>query len=304
MTRDLFAEIHLGRPISAHGLAVVPIFPRREPVALAEPSDAIARGLLRIDEHATETVPALRAVNGGALPVLVPEGSLLLGGLQDRISVRPTWVPVGGEATIEVQCVEQGRWRARAADGRSFRVERAHVGFRHERLRDDADQGRTWALVGARRRARGRSDVGGSLRELRDDATIERDAADLALPWAASGAMVCWDHPDATSWPLVEFWSCPEAFRAAWPLIARSALEAHRELLARRGAAATRAPWIGLSDATARLEKVAAASVAGAVALGVDVQAARLYGRGVQRTIEGWVTGTRDRLLHLGAVRG
>jgi len=111
MTLATFLE-HLtpAEPVQAGaGLTVLPLLH-------PEPSDgrdydlldeALANGRVAVDESGE--VPTLRMTVRGQRPVLVPQGTILEGGLQTR-TVNITLMLPEGEHLIPVSCVERGRW--------------------------------------------------------------------------------------------------------------------------------------------------------------------------------------------------
>ncbi|MFT7521361.1 MAG: hypothetical protein ACI9MC_003512, partial [Kiritimatiellia bacterium] len=62
---DLPAHVHLGQPVSALGLALVPLFPRLQPTPFLDAADAVERGVLIVEERADEAVPSLSVLNVG-----------------------------------------------------------------------------------------------------------------------------------------------------------------------------------------------------------------------------------------------
>lgn len=308
MTIDLLALAHLGAPLSYGGLALVPLFARREPRSFHDGAAAAAAGILVLEEQAQASVPGLLATNLSNKPVLIAEGCLLLGGLQDRISLRPTWVEAGAKAKVPVHCVEQSRWKLRGTgpEAQRFRVDRASAAFRSARMAQAPEQGRTWALVAERRARAGRHDGSGSLGELRSDHTIEHLAQQLELPWSACGVVGCWQHEGETRWPLVEWFSDPSAFRLAWPSIRRGLAEAHLDRLHARGVHPrdARTPRIRLSDIHARLRRLSQLTEAQRVEIGPRATGLQLRHRGSQRTVDGWVSLVQHQPVHLGLVRG
>lgn len=107
--------VQLGAPVRAHGIAVTPVFPRRDPLAdyigLVE---ALAQGLTVDEVDEGGNVPELRVVNTGGRAVLLHDGEELVGAKQNRILDETVLVPAHGTLTIPVSCVEQGRWSRRS----------------------------------------------------------------------------------------------------------------------------------------------------------------------------------------------
>jgi len=105
----------LGEARSHAGLTIVPLFsleePRLEYVGLDE---AVARGLsvAEVDEHGV--VERLFVRNPLDAHVLLYEGEELVGAKQNRICAWTTLVAAGSKTTLDVHCVEHGRWSRRS----------------------------------------------------------------------------------------------------------------------------------------------------------------------------------------------
>jgi hypothetical protein len=108
-TQSLPFELSEAR--SHAGLTIVPLFPveppRLEYVGLDE---AVARGLKigEVDEHGA--VEALTVRNPLDEHVLLYEGEELVGAKQNRICAWTTLVAARSRITLDVHCVEHGRW--------------------------------------------------------------------------------------------------------------------------------------------------------------------------------------------------
>ena len=106
--------------------------------------DLAADGTLRVGELATPSVPHLQVTAYGAFPVVLLDGALLKGGLQDRVAVGSTLLAPGTTASVDVRCVEQERWSGRrehsvgTARGSSF-------------VRGRQDQHEVWRRVAVER---------------------------------------------------------------------------------------------------------------------------------------------------------
>jgi hypothetical protein len=304
MSIDLMQHVHLGRPVSALGLAFVPLFPVQPEVPFVDGVDAVARGDLLVREAESPNVPSVSVTNVAQQAVFLAEGCVLVGGLQDRVTTRPVWVEPGGVATVPVHCVEQGRWGPRAGGGGAFRAERAPLAFAERGFSSKREQVATWGVVEELRQARGRS-AEGSLAEVREDAALDGLAGELVLPWSASGVVVFWGHPDGTSWPVVQWFACAEAFRGAWPSLRRVVLEAHLERCARRGidVRSAVAPRLQLTQVAARVSKVGEATVEAVEWVGPRVEAQRLHRRGESTELWGWRLVREGALVQVGVVR-
>jgi hypothetical protein len=308
MTLDLLSHAHLGQPLSAHGLTLVPLFSKHAPVDFALCTAALDASAVTVTESPRRpSVPTLHATNRGPSAALLPAELLLVGGWQDRVTTQPVWLPPGGAAPVPVHCVEQGRWSARAGAGEAarFRAAPAPLDLVRGRARLPNGQGHTWDVVAAGRQRRGLDRPGGSAHEGRNLARLDAAARDLALPWAATGVIAVWQHPGETAWPLV-LWSAERrGFHAAWADHRRALLETHAgHLTARgRGLAGARAPRVTLSQMVRRLGKLRSATVARTTRCGPGAQADQLVRARSGSRLDGWATRRDGRLLHLHVTR-
>jgi hypothetical protein len=109
---DLTTTLQIGDPVVHRGIAVAPVFPRRDPTAsYLTLDDALPRGL-RVEETSDAgSVPELVVRNPLDRRVLLYDGEELVGAKQNRILDVTVLVEAGGDLRIPVSCVEQGRWR-------------------------------------------------------------------------------------------------------------------------------------------------------------------------------------------------
>ena len=76
--------------------------------------EAVASGVLTVQEKGAGTVPALTVENKGREPILMLGGEMLLGGKQNRILREDVLLPAhSGPVEVPVLCIEQGRWTDR-----------------------------------------------------------------------------------------------------------------------------------------------------------------------------------------------
>ena len=116
MQTKLNETIQLGDPVEHQGVAVAPLFPRREPVAeYLTLEEAIPLGLVVREVDAAGSVPELLVMNPLEANVLLYDGEELVGAKQNRILNVTVLVPGQSETRIPVSCVEEGRWSARSA---------------------------------------------------------------------------------------------------------------------------------------------------------------------------------------------
>lgn len=102
----------VGKPITHGMMAVYPIY-RKGPATVAQYltlDEATDRKIITITEKGSGSVPVVILVNNGDLPIYISAGEVVLGGKQDRIVAYDVLVQPKKKMTIEVRCVEQGRW--------------------------------------------------------------------------------------------------------------------------------------------------------------------------------------------------
>ena len=92
---------------------------RATALKLAREGADVALNYLTMPESAEETASSIRSL--GRKAILLLEGTILVGGWQQRVLVHD--VLVGPETTLdlEVRCVEQGRWSG-TSDHRTHRI--------------------------------------------------------------------------------------------------------------------------------------------------------------------------------------
>lgn len=97
----------VGRPITRLGVSFFPVYlPENHLPEIATGQDSH----LTIEELDDSTVPLLQAQNPSGVPVLIPEGEQLVGGLQDRVLNISVLVAASVSVKIPVSCIEMGRW--------------------------------------------------------------------------------------------------------------------------------------------------------------------------------------------------
>lgn len=147
-------------PISHGHLHVFPLlagaFAKEENFLLLD--DGIQNGTLRVEElNEGGSVPELRVINEGSLPVLILEGDELTGARQNRVVNSSVLVAAYSELVLPVSCVERGRWSYRS---RAFSPSAGspHLTLRHLKTRSvhdslkrgrghRSDQGAVWREV-------------------------------------------------------------------------------------------------------------------------------------------------------------
>jgi hypothetical protein len=113
-------DLSIGRPLTKEGLCLFPVY-SREPMASkyltfsGEPGGDLDIG----EQSGGAVVDELVAKNGGDLPVLIIEGEMVLGDLQNRTLNISVLCAAGTDTVLPVSCVEQGRWQASSGGRRS-----------------------------------------------------------------------------------------------------------------------------------------------------------------------------------------
>src|SRR4051812_47112896 len=115
MITTLDLPFQLGETQMADGIAVTPLFPRRDPVCdYVTLDEALGTGLQigEIDDQGDVT--QLLVKNPLTEAVLLYDGEELVGAKQNRILNVTVLVAARSTTPIPVSCVEQGRWHARS----------------------------------------------------------------------------------------------------------------------------------------------------------------------------------------------
>lgn len=109
---------------------------------------------LSVAELNEPRIDALEVTVSGRSPVLLPEGTLLRGGMQSRVLTRDVLLRPQHHGVVETACVESGRWGGAAEHSVAGRVPLRIIGElrgvrRPAPMRDDRDdrQSRLWHSV-------------------------------------------------------------------------------------------------------------------------------------------------------------
>ena len=174
-----FAEqielLNVGDPIAAsNNVFLVPLlWPSAEPSPVELYEESLERGEVELTEKGEGTVPEIRVHNRSERPILIPEGTILLGARQDRVANVTIIVSAKTSFDLPVSCVEAGRW--------SWRSRRFGLGwFAPPTLRRKKTRHVYRSLS---RGERGRSDqmeVWEDVRKFLDEREVESPSEDLA----------------------------------------------------------------------------------------------------------------------------
>lgn len=143
---DLDNEHQVGKPVTHGIMAVYPII-RKVPSkigAYLTLDEATDQKLVVIKEEGSGNVPAVIVSNKGKLPVFISAGEVIIGGKQDRMVAYDVIIEAGKEMTIEVRCVEQGRWHS---DNYEFESGKSSGGVKTRVAVQFAQQGDVWNAV-------------------------------------------------------------------------------------------------------------------------------------------------------------
>ncbi len=144
-------HVAVGAPITRLGVSLFPLYLHQ-----AAPDIAVGEQDLVIEELPTAEVPTLRFTNGAGRPVLIPAGSLVTGGRQNRMVNVSVLLPAAATLDVPVSCVQAGRWSGQGGfrRGAAFaprRVRRTNDLTVDRNLRAGrgarADQRHVWATV-------------------------------------------------------------------------------------------------------------------------------------------------------------
>ena len=175
-------RVAVGAPITRLGVSLFPLYLHQVAPDIVAPGDDVA-----IEELEDAEVPTVRFTNGGGLPVLVPAGSTISGGRQNRMVNVSVLLPPAATLDVPVSCVQAGRWSGERAftAGRAFaprRVRRTNDLTVEHNLRHGhgtrADQSSVWATVDHELDREGARSDSRDLEEL--DREVERDERRVA----------------------------------------------------------------------------------------------------------------------------
>jgi len=110
--REYLSSLEPGELQEFGNMSLFPLFsPRENGQRYITMKEALGQGALKIREMgATGSVPELRAINRGDVPVLLLDGEELAGAKQNRVLNTTILLKERSETIIPVSCTEQGRW--------------------------------------------------------------------------------------------------------------------------------------------------------------------------------------------------
>ena len=161
----LTQHLNLGKPQTAGPLTVFPVFGPNPTLLYRSFAHASELGAFVKERDGRASVQDLVVTNPTDLPLLVYEGEEVLGAQQNRTFDSSVLVAAGSKLTLDVSCVEEGRWDGsrhdelfevspQAADPSLRRAKRRTANDHAAAgLEARADQGEVWDEVGNRLRA-------------------------------------------------------------------------------------------------------------------------------------------------------
>lgn len=175
IVKDRIAHLEVGEPNRVGGLTLVPLFGTDPAPDYFTAAEALAHGLLDVEELGSGTVPEIVAINKAGLPVLLVDGEHLEGAMQSRIVNLSILLGANSKTHLPVSCVGQGRW---AYEGRrKFSSSDHHAYGRLRRVQAES------ALLAAKSGMKRRSDQGAVW------ADVAFKHAEAAVMGSRSGAM-------------------------------------------------------------------------------------------------------------------
>jgi hypothetical protein len=127
-------------------------------------AEGLKSGKVKVEErgHGGE-VNRVTVNNGSDRPLFLLGGQVILGGQQDRILGKDTVLAPREVATLEVYCVEHGRWSGARAFSQASGVASSKI---RAKAKYDGDQGAVWAEVAKKQGSLGGANATGTYRTL------------------------------------------------------------------------------------------------------------------------------------------
>jgi len=227
---NALASYKLGAALTAENVAFVPILapeskePGAEYLTLAE---ALEKKVVTVEElKGGGTVPKLEMESKAQKPVFVPFGAIVTGGNQDRMIRTHIVLRPGEKKTVEVYCVEQGRWSSGGGALAVMASFRSNASFPGPQLRQSAAKGESqtevWRAVEGANKSLGNlsssANFQGNIETpayKETSAKLEPANQDLLGMKRVCGVVVVIDGKAAAAEAFVN----PDYFRKVWPLL-------------------------------------------------------------------------------------
>lgn len=226
---SLLAGITVGQPWYLPPLTLFFLswpLPQESPYRIL--SEAIRQGGALVEEITEDgDISRLRVVNRLQVPILIPEGEILVGAKQNRMVNASVLVAAGATFTLPVSCVEQGRWGYQSRQFESafcappslrLRNARAVRSSRQSHDRPHGDQGEVWTEVAKGLHEAAIASPTSSLADGLRTAQARRRKywQDLTLPVGAAGMLVA----RGSRVIGVDLFDSPGTFAAIWDRLA------------------------------------------------------------------------------------
>jgi hypothetical protein len=141
-------KYEVAEPVKHGVMAVYPIR-RTAPAAIGAYltlDEASDKKVIVVKEKEEGSVPVVTILNNAKLPIYISSGEIIIGGKQDRMVAYDVIIQPKAEMTIEVRCVEQGRWRGARQE---FSSAKAMGNLKSRSAVQFKDQGAVWNEVAA-----------------------------------------------------------------------------------------------------------------------------------------------------------
>ncbi len=201
--------------------------------------EALGAGTVEVGEVSKAgRVPHLKVINKGDAMLFIMAGEQLIGAKQNRVVNASTMLGPKGEWTIDVSCVERGRWgyvsrnfrgdnSSSHAKLRRMMLRKSSAAYRREG-RPGSDQGAVWREVDRKLMMMGSRSPSAALHQAFADHRSKLDGAlrELAAPAGCCGAVFAIGGRIAG----VEFFDKPSTLSKLWPkLVNAYAIDALEE---------------------------------------------------------------------------
>ena len=151
-------NITIGRVQEYGRISIMPLIYSGFSFPFIPMKDAMENNNLKIIEISESgSVPELKVINSGDIPVLLLDGEEVLGAKQNRIFNTSILVPNNSELVVPVSCTEQGRWDYVSSDFQdsdevlSYNIRASKMGKISDSLKYEndyrSDQGEVWESI-------------------------------------------------------------------------------------------------------------------------------------------------------------
>ncbi len=143
---DLDEHHSVDKPV-VHGLMAIYPIKRKIPASIGNYitlDEAVQQKVATVKEKGEGTVPNVIIRNSGRIPIYITAGEIIIGGKQDRIIAYDVIIHPDKEITVEVRCVEQGRWNGARSE---FAPAKAMGGMKSRAAAQFKSQQKVWDEV-------------------------------------------------------------------------------------------------------------------------------------------------------------